>query len=371
MIGRRDMMIAGLALPIVGVGRGDAAATVAPRRPRAGSLPARIAFGSCAKQDKPQPIWDAVLASQPDLFIFLGDNVYGDTRDETVLRAQYAKLAAQLGFRRLCEQVPILAIWDDHDFGEDDAGADYPMKEASRQIFCDFWGEAADSPRRVRDGIYDAVTFAAADRRLQVILPDLRFNRTPIRKLDLGSASYREWSKKIEDAGREVPGPYERNPDPAATMLGAAQWRWLEAQLGAPADLRILASSLQLVADFPGWEAWINYAEDHQRLLQTIRSQRAGGLLCISGDTHYAEISRLDTNVPYPLWDITSSGLTEVWPVTPPNSRRVGTVLRQQNFGLLTIDWSAPRPIVLAQIIDIAGTVRLEQQISVATLQAV
>jgi alkaline phosphatase D len=111
----------------------------------------RIAFGSCAKSDKPQPIWDAVLAARPDLFIFLGDNVYLDTRDPAVMRRKYAELAAQPGFQRLkASGIPILATWDDHDFGENDAGADYPMKEESRRLFLDFFGAPADSPRARR-----------------------------------------------------------------------------------------------------------------------------------------------------------------------------------------------------------------------------
>ncbi len=339
------------------------------QRPDPHVLPARIAFGSCAKEHKPQPIWEAVLAAKPDLFVFLGDNVYGDTRDESVLREKYRQLAQQPGFRRLCGQVPILATWDDHDYGEDDAGGDYPMKQASQRIFCDFWGEPAASLRRSRDGIYDAVTFERGGRRLQLLLPDLRFNRTLIRQLDLGGRPYKEWSRQRQDAGVEVPGPYEREPAASATMLGETQWRWLEARLAEPADLRILASSLQVVADFPGWEAWINYAGDHQRLLQAIRRGRANGLFCISGDTHYAELSRLDTNAPYPLWDLTSSGLTEVWPVTPPNARRVGEILREQNFGLIEIDWAAtPAPAVRLQARDVRGNVRLEQRLSAAEL---
>ena len=327
-----------------------------------GRLPTRIAFGSCAHEDKPQPIWEAVLAAEPDVFIFLGDNIYGDTRDPAVLREKYARLGAKPGFRRLRERVRVLATWDDHDYGEDDAGAEYPMKRESQRIFCDFWGEPPDSLRRVRDGIYDAVEFGAGGRRLQVLLPDLRFNRTPIRRLDLGGKPYEQWSDENARAARDVPGPYERNPDAAATMLGDVQWRWLEAQLARPADLRILASSLQVVADFPGWEAWINYAEDHQRLLQAIRSARAHGLVCISGDTHYAEFSCLRTNAPYPLWDFTSSGLTETWPVLPPNARRSGPSYREPNFGLLQIDWNDPYAVrVTAQICDVDGKVRLEQ----------
>lgn len=369
MTGRRELLLAGLTLPMVGAALAADSAVARPRRPSLDTLPKKIAFGSCANEGKAQPIWDAVLAVEPDLFIFLGDNIYGDTRDMGVLRAKYAQLAAQPGFRKLCSRTPVLATWDDHDYGENDAGAEYPQKKQSQGIFCDFWGEPNDSLRRVRDGIYDAVVFSAEGRRVQVILPDLRFNRTPIRTRDLGGLSYKAWAKKLEDRGEQVPGPYERNPDPRATMLGAAQWQWLESQLSVPADLRIFASSLQVVADFPGWEAWINYADDHQRLLQSIRDRKVNGLICISGDTHYAEISRLDLNAAYPLWDITSSGLTEVWPVTPPNSRRVGPVLREQNFGLLSIDWQASQPVVTAQAFDRYGKARLEQKIMTASLR--
>jgi alkaline phosphatase D len=116
-------------------------------------------------------------------------------------------------------------------------------------------------------------------------------------------------------------------------MLGEPQWRWLETQLAQPADLRILASSLQVVADFPAGRRGSTMPRTTSACLQAIRRRRANGLFCISGDTHYAELSRLDTNTPYPLWDLTSSGLTEVWPVTPPNARRVGDILREPNFG--------------------------------------
>lgn len=345
-------------------------AAAKPRRPSLDRLPQRIAFGSCAREDKPQPIWDAVLDSAPELFVFLGDNIYGDTRDMAVLRRKYAELAAQPGFRRLIERVPVVAIWDDHDYGENDAGSEYPFKEESRQIFCDFWGEPADSLRRTRQGIYDAVEFEQGGRRLQILLPDLRFNRTPISSRDLNGQEYEDWVKSREARGLSIPGPYERNPDSNATMLGATQWQWLEQQLAREADVRILASSLQVVADFPGWEAWINYAEDHQRLLQTIRERRANGLFCISGDTHYAEASRLSTHSPYPLWDFTSSGLTETWPVLPPNSRRVGEVVREPNFGLLHFDWDrTPGVGVNVEFRDVKGVVRVSTRINTEDLR--
>lgn len=286
------------------------------------------------------------------------------------MRAKYAQLAAKPGFQKLRATTPILAVWDDHDYGENDAGSEYPIKEEARKIFCDFWGEAAASPRRSRDGIYSAYLFGPADKRIQIILPDLRFNRSEILPLDLGGKSYAVWEKELAAAGKPVPGPYARNPELKASMLGEEQWRWLEDQLRLPADIRILASSLQVIADFPGWEAWINYAQDHQRLIETIRKTKANGLICLSGDTHYGEISRLNANVPYPLWDFTSSGLTEVWHVLPPNALRVGEAYRARNFGLLDISWNKMGgPKLKVDIRGEQGQVALSQSIDVASLR--
>ena len=333
-----------------------------------GKTVTRIAFGSCAKESKEQPIWNSIIATRPDLFLFLGDNIYGDTRDMNVLREKYARFGAIPGVKELRETVPHLAIWDDHDYGENDAGMEYPMKEESRGIFCDFWGEPADSPRRTQDGIYASYFFGARGRRVQIIMPDLRFNRTPILKLDLGGKAYDVWAKELEQAGKPVPGPYSRNPDPKATMLGERQWRWLEAQLKIPADVRIIASGLQVLADFPGWEGWTNYARDHQRLIELIRNTRANGVIFLSGDTHYAELSRLDVNVPYPLYDLTSSGLTEVWPVLPPNDLRVGEALREANFGVIEIDWGVA-PQLRLEIRDGNGLTRMAHRIRLGELR--
>src|SRR5829696_4582652 len=77
----------------------------------------RIAFGSCANQDKPQPIWDKIVADKPDVFLFIGDIVYGDTKDMDVLRGKYKKLLDQPGYQKLLKTCPLMATWDDHDYG--------------------------------------------------------------------------------------------------------------------------------------------------------------------------------------------------------------------------------------------------------------
>lgn len=355
-----------------------------PRSPNASSSPlpaaglpdlafpetlTRIAFGSCARQDLEQPIWNAIVARDPQLFLFLGDNIYADTRDMAVMAGKYQMLADKRGYQRIRRQCRTLAIWDDHDFGENDAGGDYPMKEESRRLFCDFWGEAQDSPRRSRSGVFTSYLFGTAPRRVQVIMPDLRYNRTPLQLADLGGRDYSDRAREWSQLGQLVPGPYQRNPSPQVTMLGERQWAWLETQLKIPAEVRVFASSLQVVADFPGWEAWANFAHDQARLLHLIRKTRANALVCISGDTHYAELSRLEMNAPYPLWDLTSSGLTEIWPVTPPNALRIGDPLHELNFGMLEIDWSGAAPLVIARIHDVTGRTTLEQRIDTAQLQ--
>ena len=341
---------------------------VSDPHPALGNTLTRIGFGSCSDESKPQPIWDAILAKPFDLFMFLGDDIYGDTRDMEVLRAKYAMLGREPGFMQLRKTTPIVAIWDDHDFGENDAGGDYPFKEQSRQRFFEFWGEPADSLRRNRDGVYASYVFGPPGKRVQVILPDLRYNRTPLVPLDLAGARYKDWATAKKKAGLFVPGPYARNPDHAATMLGERQWQWLERQFEVPAELRLFASSLPVLADFPGWEAWVNFARDRDRLIDLIRRKNAKGVVFLSGDTHYAEMSKQDVNVPYTLWDLTSSGITEVWPVTLPNANRVGEVLREVNFGVIDIDWQGPRTRLTLSIHDVVGKTRMSFDIELASL---
>lgn len=329
---------------------------------------ARIGFGSCADASRPQPIWDAIHERQFDLFVFLGDNIYGDTRDMSVLAAKYAELAAQPGFARLRAETPVLAIWDDHDFGEDDAGGDYPRKEESRRIFLDFWEVPADSPRRERDGVYGSYVFGPPGRRVQVILPDLRYNRTALTPLDFGGADYEAWASARLAAGLEVPGPYARNPGHQATMLGERQWQWLERQFEVPAELRLVGSSVQVLADFTGWESWAGFARDRERLIDLIRRQNANGVVFLSGDVHYAELSKQDLNVPYTLWDLTSSGLTEEWKIPTPNANRASEVVTDANFGFIEIDWQGESTRLTLGIADARGRTRMSWEIALASL---
>jgi alkaline phosphatase D len=242
------------------------------------------------------------------------------------------------------------------------------MKDASRRIFLDFWGEPADSPRRDRDGIYASYLFGPPDERVQLLLPDLRSNRTAMTPMPLAGADYEAWGRKRVAAGLPLPGPYLRNPDHAATMLGERQWAWLERQFEVPARLRLFGSSVQVLADATGWESWANFARDQDRLFDVIRRKRANGVLFLSGDIHYSELSRLDVNVPYPLWDLTSSGLTEEWRVPTPNANRASEVIADANFGWIDVDWQGEATTLALGITDARGLERLSWKLPLAEL---
>ena len=305
------------------------AGRAAPARAQGQAPLTRIAFGSCAHQDKPQPIWDAVLRYRPDLFIFAGDNVYGDLTPGAAngLREAYAKAATIEGYRKLRAEVPVLATWDDHDYGQNDAGGDFPYQDEAKALFLEFWQVPEDDPRRTREGVYDARTLGPDGRRLRVILLDLRSFRSPLRR-------------KPESA--PGPGPYLPDPDPAKTMLGEAQWAWLEAQLREPAELRLIVSSVQVLAEGHGYERWGNLPHERARLLALIAATRANGVILLSGDRHVGALYRLDEGVPYPLYEITSSGLNMFYAAaSEPGPLRLGAVYGRENFGTIDIDWWA------------------------------
>ena len=220
--------------------------------------------------------------------MFLGDNVYGDVESEDLreLRAAYEMQAAADGFSRLREAaVPLAATWDDHDYGVNDGGAEFFGREEAQRIFEDFWGVPADSERASRPGVYDSVTYGPPGQRVQLILLDTRYFRSPLRRTDEPGAPGKE---------RYLP-----DSDPAKTMLGEEQWGWLRGVLEEVADLRILASSIQVIADGHGFEAWRHLPAERDRLYALLRETGANGVVVDFGRSaprrHLSQTTALST----------------------------------------------------------------------------
>ncbi len=289
----------------------------------------RIAFGSCADQNRQQPIWSRIFAYDPELFIFTGDNVYGDDHSGTLkeLRGAYTQAAKIPSIKRLRATRPVLATWDDHDYGMNDAGGDFPNKRESQELFLAHWGIAEGDPRHQRDGVYHEATFGPEGRRVQIILLDTRFFRSPLKVTDERGV-----------AGKEH---YMPDDDPNKTMLGGAQWAWLREQLLKPADLRLIVSSIQVLAQGHGFERWGNLPRERQKLFELVTRTRANGVIFLSGDRHIGALYRQSEDVPYDLYEITSSGINRSYRnADEPGPLRMGDVYRHENFGSIDIDWS-------------------------------
>lgn len=323
-------------------------------------LISRIAFGSCANEMKPQPILDLVVQHKPDVFVYLGDNIYGDTYNMQVLQSKYDSLAAKPEFQRLKRSVKILATWDDHDYGWNDAGKYYPYKKESKELFLNFFEEPAASERRKHEGVYTSYYFEGKGKRLQLILLDNRTFRSDLR-LYRGELS--------RQAKYFYPLDYYPHQIEDSTLLGADQWQWLEGELKKPADIRIIGSGSQFGITYNGYEAWANFPHEQKRFIDLIKKTRANGVLFISGDVHYAEISKLQTEGCYPIYDITSSGITSTWMFATPNDNRIEGPVMDNHFGLISINWEVKDPLIKMEIWDVRNNQRIEHSIKLSEIR--
>ena len=311
-----------------------------------------IAFGSCLKNDAPQPVWKHVLKHKPASFIFMGDTVYADRgRYERMkgargLYAAWQDLAANHEFSRFHyrarkESIRLLATWDDHDYGLDDAGADFPYRLAAKDAFLTFFDLHRTHTGDARQpGIYDShsqtlLTPQHRPVRVQTILLDTRSFRSPLQHAG-------KTQRRLECKANHPTA----NEDPLASILGEEQWRWLEKTLRQPADVRLLVSSTQVLPEQHCYEKWANFPHERIRLLKLIRDSRAKGVVILSGDRHLAEISKLPAGpgaLDYPLYEITSSGLNNAIGVRhrgiseTNRLRTTSNSFGSNNFGLMTL----------------------------------
>jgi alkaline phosphatase D len=319
-----------------------------------------IAFGSCNTGADEIPILRTIASEDHDLFMYVGDNVYGDVRsgDATApeLREAYHQLADRPEFRALRERFPMLATWDDHDYGLNDMGERFAFKGFAEQLFLDFWGAADDDVRRTREGIFDAKVFGPEGQRVQVILLDTRYFRTDLTLTDERGAVGKE---------RYVP-----SADPDQNMLGEVQWHWLAGELRKPADLRLIVSSIQVHADGHGWEAWRTMPLERDRLYRLVGETGAEGVVFVSGDRHSSGLYVRDDVAPYPLYEITSSSLNLSVrdENNEPGPHRIGDMYAPVNYGVIEMDWDAGQ--IALQIKDIDGAVVREQVVDMGEIGA-
>ncbi|SHM99343.1 alkaline phosphatase D family protein [Polaribacter sp. KT 15] len=278
-----------------------------------------LAFGSCNKPNQKNLLWDDVAAVNPDVWLWGGDIIYADTEDMAKMEADYNLQKKQKGYDALLKQTKILGVWDDHDFGANDAGVEYPKKEKSQELLLDFLGVDKNSARRNREGVYHSEVIKTAKGSVKIMLLDTRYFRTDISK-------------------KSVNGDQDNR-----TILGEKQWAWLENELvNSNAQFNIILSSIQVIAEKHPYEKWANFPLERKKMLDVIVSSKANNVILLSGDRHISEFSKEEVSgLAYPLIDFTSSGMTHASKnfTKEYNPARIGKVVSSTSFGVLKINF--------------------------------
>ncbi len=305
--------------------------------PASDAVLSTILIGSCLDEEKgPSAAMMSIAGEDADLFLMVGDNVYGDRdgrayvsneTDLDELRESFTDLAAREDFQAVRAAHPMMVAWDDHDYGANDSGKEFPFRGLAERVHEVFWG-LEDEDVGQWPGTYYARSFGPEGQRVQVIMLDTRFFRSALTPTDA-------WGTKGKE--RYLPAPAGSMQD----MLGAAQWTWLENQLQQPADIRLIASSIQVMPTVHGWEAWSALPDERQRLFDLIKKSEATGVVFLSGDRHTSFIYEQDGVLPYAAHELTASSLNVAFATESEelDARQVGAGYAPENYGAVEIDW--------------------------------
>ena len=271
----------------------------------------KIGIGSCLDQDFPQPIWQPIEEENLDYFIFLGDNVYGDSIFENLYKMKRAYSKQKKLLPDFLDQTDIFAIWDDHDYGKNDGGSDYKYKKLAENLFLDFWNVPINDVRRSREGIYFSENKVFFNKKYKLIFLDTRYFRSELK------------GKK---------GSYQKNNDESSTILGKEQWTWLEKELKSNFDYLFIFSSIQIIPEDHGFEKWSNFPNDRTKLLKILEKYKDRTIL-FSGDRHRSGIYKRNGII-----EITSSSMNKPGSsFFETDKYLIGETYPQENYSVLKI----------------------------------
>jgi alkaline phosphatase D len=314
----------------------------------------RVALGSCywapdpteppsARRETDYGIFPVIAARQPDLMLWLGDNVYlrdMDASSRTGLLERYGHNRALPELQALLASTHHYAVWDDHDYGPNDSDRSYRDKHWSREVFTLFWG----NPSAGIEGSPGITTrFDWAD--VEFFLLDNRWNRSP----------------NMRSTGRRQ-------------VFGEVQMEWLiDALSSSRATFKVVVAGGQVLNPVRTAETYANFPEERQELLRRVQEEAVRGVLFLTGDRHFSELSKMDRPGTYPLYDLTVSPLA-TWIERnggrEPNTLRVpGTLVAEQNFGLMEVTGPRGERRLTLSVLDVAGAVKWTRTVAASELQ--
>jgi len=271
----------------------------------------KFGLGSCLDQDYPQPIWQSIQNEDLNYFIFLGDNVYGDVPSGSLRKMRRAYQKQKSILPDFLDEINILSIWDDHDYGINDGGSDYRNKQRSQKMFLDFWEIPKDDLRHKREGIYFSEEEIFFNKKFKLIFLDTRYFRSELK-------------------GRK--GRYAKNNEPNATILGIEQWKWFEDQLNQDFDFLMIFSSIQIIPQDHGFEKWDNFPKERDKILNMIEKYKDKTIL-FSGDRHRSGIYKKDGII-----EVTASSMNKPGSnLYETDNYLIGKTYPQANYSILEI----------------------------------
>jgi alkaline phosphatase D len=284
-----------------------------------------VALGSCnyiseAAYDRPgKPygseygIYESIAAKNPDIMLWGGDNIYlreSDYDSKTGIYYRYTHSRSIKEMQPLLAKTQNFAIWDDHDFGPNDSDRSFYNKHVTQQAFKDFWANKSyGMDHNQTEGIYSTFNWGDA----QFFLLDDRFFKSPNDRL----------------TGEK-------------TILGKEQLNWLvDALSSSNASFKVIVIGGQVLNSVADKENYANYPEEKALLLKEIADNKIKGVLFISGDRHFPELSMLPRENTYALYDWTvsplTSGVASEKIYNEKNEYRVaGSMFAQHNFGTIS-----------------------------------
>ena len=284
-----------------------------------------LGFGSCLHQDRSMAILKTIEKKELDLFMFIGDNVYGDQEDGELDKLIRTYKQQYNNLENFLKNVSTEFIWDDHDFGINDGGSNYRYKDRAKELFLETWKIPSNDPRRLRDGLYFDKMIKKNGLKVHLIFLDNRSFKS-------------EW-KLTDEFNKEGKERYVKDFDPEKTLLGKKQWQWLKDKLNEDSDIKIILSSLQILSLGHGWESWDKLPLERERLFNLIDESNVSNLFILSGDRHRGGFYRFKTNDNNDIYEFTSSSLNLPIPFNTEEKGplRIGSTYRKANFGVVRI----------------------------------
>jgi alkaline phosphatase D len=317
----------------------------------------RFALGSCVYLNDPESdvpgyaalggnyeVFESIRKTQPDFMLWMGDNVY--LREPDFFSAQrierrYRQLRELPEARPLLASLPHYAIWDDHDYGSNDGGSSYRMREQVLDIFKHFWPNPSGGHPKT-EGIYTRFEWGDAE----FFLTDNRFFRA---------------ANQLNDPNKDFFGP--------------AQWQWLKDSLASsPASFKFIVIGNQVLNTQTPSENFYSYSREYKTFMDWLVASKIPGIVILSGDRHHSELLKKTRKSSYPLYEYTVSPLTsKAYPPFPAEQvlpeRVPGSLVEKRNFGLIQISGPAGQRVLELKTFDTQGKLLWSQKIDQTELQ--